>query len=129
MLPPALALLRVGCLVLGRADSPVLTGAAATAAQEGVAVELLTAAEVTRRLDADAGRLARLPVRVERRVMHFCAPRAAPETTAPDAMPTSIWDLAAGDSLYGSPREGADGVKVVEGGTSFDLGFLDPGRF
>ncbi|MBP2419075.1 N-methyl-L-tryptophan oxidase [Microlunatus capsulatus] len=187
-LPPELALQRVGCLVLGHAGSPVLEGAAATAAAADVPVEVLTAAEVRRRfpvfrpgpdeaalLEPDAGfvrpeltvahlvgraraRGARvltgqrvlgwdlvaggvvvrtrdavheaarlvltagawtptlaaslgLPVRVQRRVMHFFAPRA-PEVCAPGAMPTFIWDLAAGDSLYGFPLDGADGVKV-----------------
>ncbi|SDS47785.1 sarcosine oxidase [Friedmanniella luteola] len=187
-LPPALALHRVGCLVLGHADSPVLTGAAATAARCGVAVQTLTAAEVRRRfpafrpgddeaalLEPDAGfvrpeltvahlagrarqrgarvltdqrvlawevtgdgvavrtrdavhRAARLvlaagawtpalagslgiPIRVERRVMHFFTP-SEPGRFAPARMPTFIWDLAAGDSLYGFPLDGADGVKV-----------------
>jgi len=188
-LPPDLALQRVGCLVLGRADSPVLTGAAATAAREDVPVELLTADEVRRRFPVfspeddeaallepgagfvrpeltiahlvgrarergaqvrtdqrvlgwdvtaagvtvrtrdgvhEAARLVLtagawtptvagslgLPVQVQRRVMHFFTPRAAPERFGPDRMPTFIWDLAEGDSVYGFPLDGTDGVKV-----------------
>lgn len=53
-----------------------------------------------------------LPLHVERRVMHFFAPGGVPRRFAPTLMPTFIWDLASGDSIYGFPADGEDGVKV-----------------
>lgn len=188
-LPSEWSLHRVGCLMLGGAGSPVVTGAAASAAAWDIAVETLTAAEIRRRfpqfapgpddvavLEPDAGyvrpeetvaflagrarrRGARvvtgvrvlgweltgegvrvrstggvhearrlvltagawtpglagslgLPIRVERRVMHFFEPPANRPGFAPGVMPTFIWDLDSGDSIYGFPRDGADGVKA-----------------
>ncbi len=188
-LPSAWSLRRVGCLMLGAAGSPVVTGAAASAAAWDIAVQTLTAPEVRRRfpqfaprpddvavLETDAGYVrpeetvaflagrarrrgatvltgervldweltgqgvrvrstggvheARrlvltagawtpglagslgLPIRVERRVMHFYEPSADQRGFGPALMPTFIWDLDSGDSIYGFPRDGADGVKV-----------------
>jgi sarcosine oxidase len=53
-----------------------------------------------------------LPIRVERRVQHFFAPIEAPGRFRPEVMPTFIWDVAPGDSIYGFPADGADGVKI-----------------
>lgn len=187
-LPTEWSLRRVGCLLLGAETSPVLTGAARSAARWDVPVQPMTAAETRERfpqfapspgdvaifepgagyvrpeetvhflinrargrgaeiatgqrvegwevgdrvrvrtadlvVEADqlvltagawtptlAASLA-LPIRIERRVMHFFAPLTDPRRFAPGTMPTFIWDLAAEDSIYGFPLDGADGVKV-----------------
>lgn len=61
------------------------------------------------------------PVRAERRVMHFFSPSGPAGRFAPGAMPTFIWDLGSdaagepdghGDSIYGFPADGDEGVKV-----------------
>ena len=200
-LPPAVGIHRVGCLSLGAASSPVVTGAARSAAEWGIEIEQLSAAQVRDRFpqfrpragdeavfEPDAGfvrpeetvrlyterarargaeiltghrvtgweqsgagvRVAvagvdprtgestadvvtdvtadhlvltagawtptlapvlGLSIHVERRVMHFFAPRE-PAMFAPGPMPTFIWDLADNDSIYGFPADGADGVKI-----------------
>ncbi len=187
-LPRAAGLHRVGCLSLGSSSSPVVTGAARSAAAWDIAVEQLSAAEVRSRFpqfapsaddvavfEPDAGFVRpeetvrfyssravergaqlrtdqqvlgweltggrvrvqtseesftadhlvltagawtpalapdlALPIRVERRVMHFFAPRDT-AVFAPERMPTFIWDLAEGDSVYGFPADGPDGVKI-----------------
>ncbi len=57
------------------------------------------------------------PVRPERRLMHFFAAPGDQGRWAPEAMPTFIWDIAstatrAGDSIYGFPDDGTEGVKI-----------------
>ena len=188
--PPAYAINRVGCLTLGRADSPVLVGAGRSAAEWGIAVETLTGPEIATRFPQftpasddvalfepgagfvrpeetlaflssrskergaelrpgervlgwdvvaggvevrtsegryAAGRLVlaagawtpviaptlALRIRVEQRVMHFFAPRGDPAEFAPERMPTFLWDLGVGDSIYGFPLDGPEGVKVA----------------
>jgi sarcosine oxidase len=187
-MPAECSLRRVGCLMIGRDDSPVVVGASRSAAQWDVELQALTAAETTARFpqfrlnagevalfEPDAGyvrpeatvahlvqravsrgatvltdtmvrtweasaagvrvrtsagqvvaerlvlaaggwtpRLAaalRLPIQVERRVMHFWQPRTV-GAFEPGVMPTFIWDLASEDSIYGFPRTGRDGVKI-----------------
>ena len=48
-LPPALGIHRVGCLSLGAASSPVVTGAARSAAEWGIGIEQLSAVQVRNR--------------------------------------------------------------------------------
>lgn len=187
-LPAAAGLRRAGCLSLGTSTSPVITGAARSAAVWDIEVDQLDAAGIRRRFpqfvpgsddvavfepnagfvrpeetvrhytalarahgavllhnqrvlgwEAAGGRVQvrtteasfradrlvltagawtpalapelRLPIRIERRVMHFFAPRD-PTVFGPERMPTFIWDLARGDSVYGFPTDGPDGVKV-----------------
>ncbi len=187
-LPTECTLRRVGCLMMGRTDSPVVAGATRSAQQWGIEVQAMTAAEVTDRFpqfrlgtdevavfepdagyvrpEATVGYLVRraiargatvltgttvtgweisgagmrvttsagdfradrvvlaaggwtptlaaaldLPIHVERRVMHFLEPQQ-PHAFDPDVMPTFIWDLATDDSIYGFPRNAAEGVKT-----------------
>ena len=69
-----------------------------------------------------------LPIRVERRVQHFFAPARDAARFGPDVMPTFIWNIAPGDTIYGFPADGPDGVKVGfhERGRVVDPGHEQP---
>jgi len=83
---------------------------------------LFTAGAWTSRLLADL----RLPLRIERQVLHWFAPASTPALFQPDACPIYLWEFDSGQHFYGFPNLG-EGVKVARHhrGTTTDPDAVD----